>query len=51
MFNRVEVDIVHMGGIILVVPYNVFPVTALPDAAFAASDQGGGAGFLWGQRF
>ena len=36
MLDRVELRVIHMGGKVLIVADRIFPVPALPDAAFAA---------------
>lgn len=45
VFDRVEVDVVHMGGVIGIVADGVFPEAALPDAAFGFGGAACGAGF------
>ncbi len=38
MFDRIEVDVIDMGLQILVIPDQMFPIAALPDAAFPFSE-------------
>jgi hypothetical protein len=40
VLHRVEMDIVHVDGVIPVVADRVLPIPALPDAGFALADQG-----------
>lgn len=32
MFERVDMDVIHMVAVILLIPDQVFPIMALPDA-------------------
>ena len=34
MFEGVDMDVIHMAAVILLIPDPVFPIMALPDAAF-----------------
>ncbi len=45
MFDRVEVDVVHVGRIVVVVADGVLPESPLPDAAFGFGGAACGAGF------
>ena len=38
MFDRIEMDIVDMGLVIALITNLMFPVAALPDAAFILSE-------------
>lgn len=40
VLNRVEVDIIHVGGVVGVVAYCVFPIPSLPYASLALADEG-----------
>ncbi len=48
VFHRVEMNVVHMEGVILVIADGVFPETALPDGAFALAGAAGGNGLAGG---
>lgn len=45
VFDRVEVDVIHVGGVVRAVADGVFPEAALPDAAFGFGGAACGAGF------
>ena len=45
VLHRVEMNVIHVGGVILVVANRVFPIPALPDTGFALADQGGAPSF------
>ncbi len=45
VFDRVEVDVVHVGGVVGIVADGMFPEAALPDAAFGFGGAACGAGF------
>lgn len=45
MSDRIEVDVIHMRGVILLVADGVFPIAALPDAGFTFAHEGGGPVF------
>lgn len=51
VFHRVDVDVVEVPLVIEVVADQVFPIAALPDAAFAPGALSLGAGFGVGQAF
>ena len=40
-FHRIEMDVIHVSGVILVVADRVLPIPALPDAGLTLADQGG----------
>lgn len=40
MFHRVPMDVIHVGGEIVFVPDGMFPITCLPDTAFALATVG-----------
>ena len=43
VFDRVEMDVIHVSGIVFFIPDRVFPIAALPNAAFAAAQLDGRA--------
>lgn len=51
VFDRIEVDVVHVGGVVGFVADGVFPEAVLPDAAVTVAQAGGGAGFGVGKGF
>jgi hypothetical protein len=36
MLERIDVDVIHLRLMVVLIPDQVFPIPALPDAAFAA---------------
>ena len=40
MFERVDMDIIHMVAVILLIPDQVFPIMALPDAPLPVAQPG-----------
>ena len=51
MLYGIEVDVIHVGRVIAVVADCVFPIAALPDAAFTAVSHDFRAGLADGEGF
>ena len=45
MFERVDMDVIHMAAVILLIPDQVFPIMALPDAPLPVAYTGLAAPF------